>query len=560
MVKIVASLFTFLLLTLISTPLTLAASEEITSFNATYQINQDGTVSVTEDITYNAGGNPHHGIIRNVNLVKTNQENQKFEVAASNITVNAPYQNQSTSRELILKIGDANTTFSGTKTYTIKYTLSGALTYFTDHDELYWNVTGNEWTLPIATTSVNVKVPGTINNSNLNLTCYTGPVGSREQDCRYAVSPIQNSTASFKADNLNPSKGLTIVLGFPKDMVAKLEPKKTSDGLSGIKAILAALGFVGFYILLPFLVVILWLLFGRDPKVTPGPRSWFDPPKHQDGKALLPAEVGLLTDEKVDPRDISATLVSLAIRGFLKIKKEEDGNYTFQKSNPKDSHDKLSDFEEDLYEGLFKNQDTATTKELQKRTHFSTKVSQAKSALYQKLTKEGYFTKNPETVRNTYAGIGVASMIVLNFLLGITLIIISRFMPKKTKLGAEKKEEALSLKRFLSTQERQLTFQEQNWYFFEKLLPYAVAFGVTTVWASRFKDLTIPEEVDWYQGDTKFLNAYLLANSLGSFTRVAEVATRTPYSSTRSYSGFSSGFGGGGFSGGGGGGGGGSSW
>jgi len=90
---------------------------------------------------------------------------------------------------------------------------------------------------------------------------------------------------------------------------------------------------------------------------------------------------------------------------------------------------------------------------------------------------------------------------------------------------------------------------------FEKLLPYAIAFGVEKVWAKRFQDLNIGQP-DWYQGASPgILNSYVFVNSLNSSMKSFKMAT-TP---TRSSSGFSSGFGGG-FSGGGGGGGGGGSW
>lgn len=525
-----------------------AYAERIDSFAAKYQINRDGTVNVTETITYNAEGVAHHGIIRQIRLAKTNNDNQQFQVSATSVSVNAPFSDQSTNDQLNLKIGDANTTFTGQKTYVITYQLSGAITYFTDHDELYWNVTGNNWHFLVAATSATVVLP---TPKTVNAICYTGPVGSTARNCS-AQSSLEQAT--FSTVNLGAGEGLTIVVGFPTGVVDKLEPAPASRP-SLLQEILTVLFFVGFYFLLPFGVIVWWFLFGRDPKVPPGPTSWFDPPKNQNGRPMLPAEVGLLTDENVDPRDITATIVSLAIRGWLKIKK--DGKeYTFTKTAPKKDSDTLVDFEQILYDGLFKYGETSTTSSI--KTSFPTSVSKAQKLLYKQLTAENYFDHNPDTTRKIFAGLGTMCLFIFNILLGATLLIFSRFMPRKTLLGAQKKEEALSLKRFLTSQERQLTFQEQNWYFFEKLLPYAVAFGVTKVWAERFRDLTIPEAVDWYQGGD-ITNAYLFASSLDSFSHSAAAITSTPYSSSRSSSGFSSGFSGGG-SGGGGGGGGGGSW
>ncbi|MBI4091158.1 DUF2207 domain-containing protein, partial [candidate division WWE3 bacterium] len=152
--------------------------------------------------------------------------------------------------------------------------------------------------------------------------------------------------------------------------------------------------------------------------------------------------------------------------------------------------------------------------------------------------------------------IGIATMILtFNFPLGVTCLLLAKVMPRKTLKGATTKVHIMGLKKFLTSQERQLEFQEKNWYLFEKLLPYAVALGVTETWASRFADLKEIPKVSWYQG-VNLINSANFANSLNSFgSSVASAATPTSSSS-----GFRSGFSGGGFSGGGFGGGGGRSW
>lgn len=130
-------------------------------------------------------------------------------------------------------------------------------------------------------------------------------------------------------------------------------------------------------------------------------------------------------------------------------------------------------------------------------------------------------------------------------------------MFKKTKLGKEQANVAKSLCNFLSSQSKQLEFQANKQMFFEKLLPYAIAFGVEKVWAKRFSNLklTLP---DWYRGynSNTFTTVYFISSlnsSLNSFSSVSQ-----PPTPTTSTSGFSSGFSGG--SSGGGGGGGGGSW
>ncbi|MBI4137385.1 DUF2207 domain-containing protein, partial [Candidatus Roizmanbacteria bacterium] len=182
-------------------------------------------------------------------------------------------------------------------------------------------------------------------------------------------------------------------------------------------------------------------------------------------------------------------------------------------------------------------------------------VSTVQDLIYADLVKEGYFPENPDKVRKYYAIIAGIAAFTFNFFLLIISAIFGRIMPKKTMEGVHASNVARSLKNFLTSQERQLEFQAKNQMFFEKLLPFAIAFGVEKVWAKRFQDIDM-KQPDWYEGTTHGrFNSVVFTNSLhSSFNSFTSAATPTTSSS-----GFSSGFSGG-SSGGGGGGGGGGSW
>ena len=128
-------------------------------------------------------------------------------------------------------------------------------------------------------------------------------------------------------------------------------------------------------------------------------------------------------------------------------------------------------------------------------------------------------------------------------------------MPRRTLAGAEAKRYALGLKEFLVSQERELEFQEENYFLFEKLLPYAIVFGVAKIWAGKFAHIT-KYQPDWYQSSGgRVFTPMVLTNRLEKNL----ASMQASYTPTRSSSGFSSGFSGG-SSGGGFGGGGGGSW
>ncbi len=205
-----------------------------------------------------------------------------------------------------------------------------------------------------------------------------------------------------------------------------------------------------------------------------------------------------------------------------------------------------------LLRAIFESKDRVALADLDLHDTFET----VKKQLYESMVTDGFFPENPQTQRTKYYILAGFALITGNILLCIVAAVFGTLMPRKTLFGAEQAAVARSLKNFLVSQDRQLAFQAKNQMMFEKLLPYAIAFGVEKIWAARFKDIAL-KQPDWYVSSTGAqFNALIFANSIGRAAAVSFASSIASHSS----SGFSSGFGGGGFSGGGGGGGGGGSW
>ena len=538
--------------------------EHIKSFDSNITINKDGTIDVKETIVYNFDTLQKHGIYREIPFIKTNEDGKKFELKLSNFSVVDDNGNsykfvKSWVNEKIvsLKIGDADRLITGIHIYIISYQVAGALTYYSDHDELYWNVTGNQWTVPIANTTASVVWPQKLENNELKGQCFTGNLGSSESSC---VSTIDTDSSVFETKNqLEAGQGLTIAVSFPKNIVAVLEPKEfvsfwnTFVGklISWLLGLLALIWYVG----LPFFIIFKWFRTGRDPKGTVGTTTaWFDPPKTVDGKRFLtPGEVGALGDETVDMKDVSATIVDLARRGYLVIDEKKKGDFFFIKGKKSSNDGELLPFEKKLLDGIFNTGDDIVKL---KGKDLSETVSDVKNKLYELVVEDKLFDKNPQTTRTGYYILAGIALFTGNFFLAIVAFLFGRVMPRKTVFGVEAKNVAFSLKNFLGSQQRQLEFQADKQLMFERLLPFAVVFGVERIWAKRFESINL-KPPSWYHGySSANFNSYLLVSSLSSSFRSINAAA-TP---TRSSSGFSSGFSGGGFSGGGGGGGGGGSW
>ena len=534
-------------------------AEEITSFISDITINQSGTIGVVETIDYDFGNEDRHGIFRTIPLVKTNTEGKRFRlgIEIGNITdeKDTAYRFTKTieNNELKLKIGDPDKTITGVHTYVIPYSVSGGLTYFSDHDELYWNVTGTDWEVPMEKVTATVKLPQLLNLSDVRLACYTGVSGSTLQEC---TSGYANGTATF-ASSLGAGENLTIVVGFPKNIVAVLEPQpfvsfwETIWGKFTIVAIVVL--FFLWYVVLPIKIIIDWFKRGRDPKAPMGVASaWFSAPKTPKGEELSPAETGTLVDERADMADIVATIVDLARRGYVTIKEAKKGEFTIEKRRGFIGDSSLPQFEQTLLSGLFAKGNSFAPKQ----ASLVTTIADIQRQLYERVVDHGLFESNPATIRQRYTILGIIGFVTGNLPLAFVAFIFGHGMPRKTVVGSQAANIAKSLKNFLTSQKRYLTFQADKQLLFEKLLPFAIVFGVEQVWAARFKDINL-KQPEWYQGSAgSRFTATQFTRSLHASLIPGIARSATPTSSS---SGFSSGSSGG-SSGGGGGGGGGGSW
>lgn len=538
-------------------------TEQIQKYVVNTRVNSDGTINVIEEITYNFGNNQKHGIYRNLDTIKENNEGKKFKLTITDIVVVDQNNNEYTTQvekqtnNVMIRVGDADKYVSGVKQYNIFYKVAGALTYFADFDELYWNFTGNSWEVDISNFEANVTLPSGIAKESIKASCYTGKYGSNESNC---VIDIKDSLVSIKANKtLLSNEGITAGVSFPKNYVSVLEPKEYKD-YSAFWGFVTSVIFILFgffwYIFLPIKIFLNWY---KDRKNTREKQkivaAWFDPPKYSKSELFSPSETATLVNKKTDNKAVTSTIIHLAQRGYLKIIVRSEKDIFFKKEKDFKEDTKLKEFERDLLKALFKRDDEVTINDLKKNITFGKAVSKFNSDIPKELYERGMFEKNPADTQTKYGILGFLGLVFFgNLPLFISAFFFGRKSTKRTDLGIEKYSEAVSLRNFLISQDEKLDFQAQNQMFFEKLLPYATAFGVEDIWEKRFGELGIKlEEPSWYEGDIS--NIIVMSHVLNS-----SVSSAVSSSNTSSSSGFSSGSSGGGFSGGGGGGGGGGSW
>ncbi|HEX9767017.1 MAG TPA: DUF2207 domain-containing protein [Nitriliruptorales bacterium] len=491
---------------------------------------------------------------------------------------------------LRIRVGEEDTWITGRHTYLITYVVEGALNGFDAHAELYWNAIGAQWEVPIGHATTTVTGPGL-----MQATCFQGPQGS-DRLCDQAAT--NSGRITFRAGSLPPYAGMTVVVAFDPAAVDPARPILEERFDLG-RRLLGSDAAIPLAILVGLLAIggvgVLAFRQGRDRetvggvgvdgtvKESPRRRPLFArltvPVQFRPPDGLRPAQLGLLVDERVDPVDVTATIVDLAVRGHLRIIEEETKKLLFFSSTdhvlerlPGPPEDELLRYEDKLLDALFEDGDRVELSEL--RGSFHTEYIKVSNLVYEDGRSRHWFHRSPQKTRNQWGGIGVAAVILsgaITFLLvrytrvgivglplvlaSIVLLALNRWMPHRTAKGSELLVRTLGFKEFIVTAEAgRMDFAEQQHLFLE-YLPYAVVFGATDKWAKAFEDLGIDlAEHGFYVSHTGILSLDGLSRSLTSFSSAAGSGLSTSPSSSGS-SGFS-----GGSSGGGGGGGGGGSW
>jgi len=571
----IGTAFSIVLLSVVVVAFAAAATLRIDDFAVDIVVESSGELLVTERITAHFF-TEHHGIERFITISEKTPwgETIKIDLTVDRVLLDgAPVEYTSRTRgsDHSLRIGDPNRTITGIHQYTIEYRVRRALLFTQNAVRLYWNVTGNDWDVLILQASALVHLPEPVDLAAVSPIGYSGYYGS---SARQEIGvPTEAGGLLFETGTLYPGEGLTITVTVPRDVL----PIETPSSWQRILWFLDS----NRYAALPFLTLIgmlvLWTKLGRDPRkrvIAPV----FSPPR-----GMHPGAVGVLIDDRIDLRDISAMLVGLAVKGYLTIHEQDDASYVFRRQRT--SGDGLSPPEQAVFETLFDSPEVEERTLVSLEQEFYKSLPTIRSRLYGQLIKAGYYKSNPERTKRFYVAIGLLAialaiylgaqsaslyLAVATALSGLIVLAFSRFMPRKTIKGVRMLEEILGLSKYIRKAEvERIEFHnapEKGLDVFEKLLPYAIALNLTAVWTKQFAGL-LNEPPTWYSGSTPspVFNALAFSHVLSTMTRNMQhtfaSAPRTSGKSAWSGRGtFGGGFSGGGFSGGGFGGGGGSGW
>ncbi|MFZ0794427.1 MAG: DUF2207 domain-containing protein [Candidatus Korobacteraceae bacterium] len=537
----------------------------ITSFVDDVTVAQDGTMTVREHLVVDFNG-AFHGIYRDIPVEYPGPHGSNYTLLLTVTSVTdgqggaLKYDSsvQNGNRHLKIYIPGAVDT---RRVVEISYTVKNGVRWFDDHDELYWNVTGNDTPVPIDAAAAIIDFPPGAAH-DLRAQAFTGVYGSQTQDATVVVNG--NVVRVQSNGPLSMREGLTADVYIGKGVLT--EPSKLTFALWFLRS--------NIVVLLPLwallVMFVFWWTKGRDPKPDTSVAPMYEPPKD-----MTPAEVGSLLEDGVHPRDITSTLVDLAVKGYLKIEETESKallfshrDYTFHALKPEAEWAALAAHEQVMLNHMFAG--GATQIRLSElRNQFYVAIPTIKHNILAELKSKGMYTVDPDSA-HAYVAAGVvltALPFVILQLLGwasildsvglliaaglialFIVVLFARIMPAKSLKGVRTKVEILGLQEFITRVDAD-RLRRMPPDTFEKILPYAMALGIENRWGKAFEGI-VQNPPTWYVGPTPYVgfNPIFFAGSMHAMATDAHQAFVTaPRASSTG-----SGFGGGGFGGGGG--------
>ena len=445
----------------------------------------------------------------------------------------------------------------------LRYRIQEGVTFICGHDEFYWNVLGATSTAPVQHMTVRVIPPEGI--AGLRADAFAGAEGSEERNATFNADSGFVSAATTAP--LGAGLGFTVVAGWDSGVV---------EQPSAFDRFLEWLARYWSLILPPVAFGLMWSRWrsrGRDPAMLPIVTQYDVP------EGITPGEVGTLLDERADMRDVTATLVDLAVQGRLRIDETEGTkvfgmefgeSFRFVQTAPDIQTPPAKNHEAKLLSALFDGRSQVELEDL--KNEFYKDLPGIREAMMECLVSRGVYTKRPDRARAAWVVGGIMLGVALFFLLGflgtssalalvlvppltaLPVIVFGWLMPARTTAGTRLIEKLRGFREFLERVDgdrlRRMKIAPDA---FEKMLPFAMALGVEKKWGEAFDGLA-QEPPRWYH--TRHGRPFRPAVFVGDLGRMSTATASTMASQPRSSGSGGSGFGGGGSVGGGGGGGG----
>ena len=500
----------------------------IKDFKTNIEVREDSSVLVEERIIADCGNaTDKHGIFR-ILPTKFKTEEKTFITPVTLLEITDfngnphKFSTKKTSDAITWKIGDPDITVRGENYYKIKYIVENAVrTENPNFDEFYWNLLGPFWDLEIDNFEATIVFPekGAVDY-------YTGELKNKSKELASYIWEDEHTLKVYSISRVPKMQGITISVVLPKIFTPYTPSFKEKYGDL-------------FWFLIPVIVFtifyMLWVKYGNDPKITKTTIPEYDVPEN-----LTPMELGMvMTNGRWFSKYITAAIINLAVKGYIKIEKESFKILIFTKNDfkltkLKDEGD-LSGDEQMLMRKLFDGKKTVMISDL--KNSFYKDVKKIKERVMDNL----YDKKLVEVIGMQLKGfiifIGGAfvffgvSYLSRDFYFGLSLVIsglISIFfgiiMAKRTEKGTEVMWKIKGFRLYMKTAEehRQRFYEKEN--IFEKFLPYAIVFGMAKLWAKKMEKIYGEEyfrkyHPAWYISGSSVFDCNSFNSSLKGLTK-----------------------------------------
>lgn len=530
----------------------------IRDYDVVVRFEKDGTLQFTETIDVEFVSE-RHGIFRAIPLVNRIQGRRK-KLIINDVEVDGwPFSKGYEDNNLMLKIGDPDRFVNGKQRYVIRYRVANGLNFFDDHTEFYWDILGISWDVLVERFRFDLQFPPDLPLTQQDVRVFTGSAGSSGTDATFQLQPsagalsiIGHTTRLFE-----PHEAVTIAVRLPKDAFPPPDEIKNWFLLHGL-------------LLLPGILVLMALVllfYSRN-------RRQAIMVEYQPPLDILPVVAGGFIDHQVDNRDILSLLPVLAEKGYLRLQIREEEYLWFMKREIttfirlKEADDALSGFERQFLWGLFESGIEVDLEDL--RNRFYKHMGKIRDQVKDWIDDQRWYEPSRRLYRRLMIG-GMVLCIVSGFwslsrdnldgffnLAAAGLLFGFYFLfNQRNPAGDMVYRKLEGFRQFMKKVERPVLERllKEDPHYFDKTLPYAVAFGLVQEWTSLFDGL-LTQPPSWYRMHNQSMTAHHF-NWSGFSSHFTEEMNSigSVFGSSPSSSGS-----GGGSSGGGSGGGGGGSW
>lgn len=529
----------------------------IRDYGVLVNIDTSGTLYFTETIEVEFT-EQRHGIFRAIPLVNRIEGKRKELIIRDVSVIDWPFEKNREDDNLILKIGHPDRYVNGRQVYMIRYAVHNGLNFFKTHAEFYWDLLGISWEVPVEAFHFEILLPDGVPLTEDDIRLYTGLSGSTEREADFRIlqtdGGVRVGGQTLRA--FAPHEAVTIALRLPKGAFPEPDPWDTWFTLHGI--LLLPAGLLGSILLL--------LFYSRNRRQTI--MVEYQPPLD-----ISPAVAGGFIDHHVENHDVISLIPLLAEKGFLRLEVEETEQFWIFKKRDvrfiklKEADGSLQTFERSFFDALFAGSDTVELDSL--KNTFYKQMARIRSEVKAWIDAQQWYEPDQRTNRMIAIGAavicGVTGFFTVArsnfdgfFLLAAAAVIfvLAQFFRRRNMAGNQIYKRLEGFRLFMVKAERPVLEKllKEDPHYFDKTLPYAVAFGEVKRWTGLFQDL-LSEPPTWYytRGQVYGSHASWGAFSTNFSSEINDINSVFGSSPSSSSSG-------GGSSGGGGGGGGGGSW